>query len=230
MPGIAGALGVIVLYFLLQTGIGAALWSLLARALRAADADLRALVVMPTVLSSAALITVLVRALWPSAWRQAAPPGLGVTRAGRASYYALGVLIGLVLPVAGSALTQWLAHGETVSQDIRDLGGAVPLAMRIPLAMLVATIGPWVEELLFRGVLLSALLQRLRAAGAVIVSSLLFALVHLPDLDFRWYALPALTLLAVALAWLRLRSGSLWPAIIAHGVNNLLAAAAWFFS
>ena len=40
--------------------------------------------------------------------------------------------------------------------------------------------------------------------------------------------MPALALLRVALAWLRLRSGSLWPAVIAHGCNNLLAMLAMF--
>ncbi|TAL90510.1 MAG: CPBP family intramembrane metalloprotease, partial [Rhodanobacter sp.] len=37
-----------------------------------------------------------------------------------------------------------------------------------------------------------------------------------------------LLLLALALAWLRLRSESIWPSVIAHGANNLLAVAAWF--
>jgi membrane protease YdiL (CAAX protease family) len=52
--------------------------------------------------------------------------------------------------------------------------------------------------------------------------------VHLPDLGFLWYAVPNLALLAAALAWLRLRSGSLWPAVVAHGMNNLLVVVAWF--
>jgi membrane protease YdiL (CAAX protease family) len=94
----------------------------------------------------------------------------------------------------------------------------------------VASIGPLVEELLFRGVLLSALLRRLRTAWAVLASAVLFALVHLPELHWLWYALPNLALLGVALAWLRLRSGSLWPAVIAHACNNLLAMVALFAS
>jgi len=85
-----------------------------------------------------------------------------------------------------------------------------------------------VEELLFRGVLLSALIKRVHVGWAVTGSSLLFALVHLPGLDYQWYALPNLILLALLLAGLRLRSGSIWPAVLAHGANNLLAVAAWF--
>jgi membrane protease YdiL (CAAX protease family) len=55
-----------------------------------------------------------------------------------------------------------------------------------------------------------------------------FGLAHLPGLQFQWYALPDLVLLGCVLAWLRLRSGSIWPAILAHGTNNLLAVLAWF--
>jgi hypothetical protein len=40
--------------------------------------------------------------------------------------------------------------------------------------------------------------------------------------------LPDLALLALLLAWLRLRSGSIWPAVLAHGLNNLLGVASWF--
>jgi membrane protease YdiL (CAAX protease family) len=228
LPGIGGALAVIVLYFALQVGIGSALYLLAPRLPGMNGADLRALLVILTVLASTGLVAWTVRALWPFAWRQAAPPGFGLSRAGAAPYYALAVLLGLALPVFGSWLTQWLARGHAVSQDIKELGGTVSLGLRLPLALLVATVGPLVEELLFRGLLLSALLRRVPAGWAVAASSLLFALVHLPDLGFLWYAVPNLALLAAVLAWLRLRSGSLWPAVLAHGVNNLLALAAWF--
>jgi membrane protease YdiL (CAAX protease family) len=84
------------------------------------------------------------------------------------------------------------------------------------------------EELLFRGVLLSALLRRWHVGWAVAASSLLFALIHLPGLDYQWYAVPNLLLLALMLAWLRLYSASIWPCVLAHAVNNVLAVAVWF--
>ena len=41
-----------------------------------------------------------------------------------------------------------------------------------------------------------------------------------------WYGLPCFLLsvigMSVMLAWLRLRSGSLWPAVIYHGMHNLV--------
>ena len=67
-----------------------------------------------------------------------------------------------------------------------------------------------------------------RTALAIGLSAGLFGLVHLPDLGYLWYAVPNLMLLGIGAAWLRLRSASLWPAVLAHGTNNLLAVAGWF--
>ena len=244
LPHLGSAIGMIVLYFALQflasglvglglgfvlglsgTGpVGAA--SRVQAAL--AQPDTNALMVILTLLLAASVTVVLVRRLWPAAWSHGAPPGLGLTRPGRPAFYLAAVLLGLALPITGGWLTRWLAHGHEVTQDVKQIGGAASLALRLPMALVVVSLGPLVEELLFRGALLSALLRRMHTGWAVTVSSLLFACVHLPDLGFLWYAVPNLALLAAVLAWLRLRSGSLWPAVVAHGVNNLLAVVGWF--
>lgn len=249
-PHLAAALGMIALYFILQLivsgaaglllGIAAGLFSghgghaPSARTLGVqvrqllAQPDANALIVICTLVITAATILFLVRRRWPMLWSQSQPPGLGLTRPPQAAFYLLAVLCGLALPILGSWLTQWLAHGHEVTQDIKQLGSATAPGLRIPLVLVVVSVGPLVEELLFRGLLLSALLGHMRAGWAVGLSSLLFAFVHLPDLGYLWYAVPNLALLAAVLAWLRLRSGSLWPAVLAHGVNNVLAVVAWF--
>ena len=246
LPHLSSAVGMIVLYFALQfaasglvgLGLGYVLGvstpgpANVAARIRAvlARPDTNALMVILTLLLAASVTVVLVRRLWPAAWSHGVPPGLGLTRPGRPIFYLAAVLLGLALPVAGGWLTRWVAHGHEVTQDVKQIGGAASLALRLPLALLVVSLGPLVEELLFRGALLSALLRRMHAGWAVAVSSLLFACVHLPDLGFLWYAVPNLALLGAVLAWLRLRSGSLWPAVVAHGMNNLLAVAAWFIA
>jgi membrane protease YdiL (CAAX protease family) len=244
LPHLGSAIGMIVLYFALQFLASALVGLALGFALgvsgtpaagmeeriRAvlAQPDTNALLVILTLLLAASVTIVLVRRLWPAAWSHGAPPGLGLTRPGRPLFYLAAVLLGLALPIAGGWLTRWVAHGHEVTQDVKQIGGAASMALRIPMALVVVSLGPLVEELLFRGALLSALLRRVGAGWAVAVSSLLFACVHLPDLGFLWYAVPNLALLAAGLAWLRLRSGSLWPAVVAHGVNNLLAVTTWF--
>ncbi|WP_426663430.1 CPBP family intramembrane glutamic endopeptidase [Rhodanobacter aciditrophus] len=241
-PGIGGALGLIALYFVLQVAVGFAAALLLGFGYRlmhgTAAVGLGALMTRPDIssvvviltLSGAALATLwAARARWPRLWSQAAPPGFGFA-VPAAAYCIAAVALGMVVPLIGAKLTELLAHGHAVPQDVKQLGGGASAGYRIALTLAVASIGPLVEELLFRGVLLSALLRRLRPVWAMLASATMFALVHLPDLHWLWYALPNLALLGVVLAWLRLRSGSLWPAVIAHASNNLLAMLALFAS
>jgi len=239
-PALRPVLGLILLYFVLQAVVGfvvALLIGLGARLLRG-PADVAALMSRPDLTSTTVIATLLgaglinlrlAHAFWPRQWSQARPPGLGFV-APAPRYVAAAVLLGLAMPYLGGWLTSLLARDHAVPQDVKELGGQASLGLRIALTLTVASIGPLVEELLFRGVLLSALLRHLRAFWAALASAALFALVHLPDLRWLWYALPNLVLLGLALAWLRLRAGSLWPSVIAHGCNNLVAMLAMFVS
>ena len=242
-PGLWFAAGMIALYFALQAVVGILAALLLGIAtgyvhgLREigtsvhamlAEPGLPAMTVMLTLGVTAAIMLLLVRKCWPALWPLAEPPGLGFCRPRQAAFFGAAIVVGVAAPLLGAMLTQWLAQGHPVPQDIRQLGTQTPLMPRLALVVMVASVGPLVEETLFRGVLLSALLQRWRVGASVAISATVFALAHLPGLHYHWYALPDLALLALGLAWLRLHSRSIWPAVLAHGVNNLLAVAAWF--
>jgi membrane protease YdiL (CAAX protease family) len=243
-PGLRASVGIIVVYFALQFAVSFLFASAIAAttALRGGgdagiEAAIHATLAQPAMQALLAILSLgvaapltlwLVRRSWPTLWPLAQPPGFGFTLPRQPLLFALAVLVGLAAPFLGALLTEWLAQGHTVTQDIQQIGGRTPLGLRLPLLLVVVGVGPLVEELLFRGVLLSALMRRWPLGWAVAASSLLFALVHLPGLEYQWYALPNLLLLALLLAGLRLRAGSIWPAVLAHGVNNLLATAAWF--
>jgi membrane protease YdiL (CAAX protease family) len=242
-PGLWASAGLITTYFVLQIAVSTlfalalgvtAVFSHAGQSLDQAIAAtfaqpaMQALLVVLSLAIAAPLTLWLARRKWPQLWSMAQPPGFGFTRPRHLQFLALAVVAGLAAPLLGTLLTQLLAHGHTVTQDIQQLGNSTPLGLRLPLVLMVVIVGPLVEELLFRGVLLSALLQRWRTGWAVLISSLAFALVHLPGLQYQWYALPELALLALVLAWLRLRSGSIWPGVVAHGVNNVLGVLAWF--
>jgi membrane protease YdiL (CAAX protease family) len=77
------------------------------------------------------------------------------------------------------------------------------------------------EEMVFRGVL-SRTLERTRLgfwAGAAVASAI-FAIIHL-----QYGAGGQLVVFSIGmtLAWMRARTGSLWPAVICHAANNGLA-------
>ena len=89
------------------------------------------------------------------------------------------------------------------------------------------------EEIGWRGFLVPELAKVLEFPGVGLISGLMWAVYHFPVLLFAdynagtpaWYGLTCFTLMVVAdsfiLAWLTLRSGSLWPAAILHGSHNL---------
>ena len=259
-PGLGEAIGLLALYFGLQLAVGLAGMAAaglvlglrdglaghdgpgLAWRAAMADPDLRIGITAGTLLVAAGLTLWLIHRRWPRQWRlSVAWQGFGFAPASNAAFYAAALALGVAVPVIGGLLTHWLAGDHPVTQSIAQMGHTAVLWERIVLALLAVTIGPLVEETMFRGVLFSALLgfrrrgavlpddpgQR-RIALAMLGSAALFALVHLPDLSWQWYALPNLALLGLGCAWLRLHSGSLWPAVLAHGINNLLAVAGWF--
>jgi membrane protease YdiL (CAAX protease family) len=77
------------------------------------------------------------------------------------------------------------------------------------------------EELLFRGLLLTAVQQRLGNTDAVAVVAALFALIHLDLQQFFLYCV-----LGGACGLLAVRSGSVWPAVALHATFNATAVAA----
>ncbi len=82
----------------------------------------------------------------------------------------------------------------------------------------IAIAAPLVEELLFRGLLQNALARRMPIWGAIILSSLIFAAVHLQP-----YAIPGLMSLSIAFGYLYHRTGSLRMNILLHMANNAFA-------
>jgi membrane protease YdiL (CAAX protease family) len=89
------------------------------------------------------------------------------------------------------------------------------------------------EEIGWRGFLVPELNKVVGFTGVSVISGLMWAAYHFPVLLFgdynkgapAWYSLTCFTLMVVAdsfiLAWLTLRSNSLWPAAIFHGSHNL---------
>ena len=75
-----------------------------------------------------------------------------------------------------------------------------------------------VEELCYRGLWMRSAIRRLGVVGGVVLSAVVFGLVH-----FELYALPLLTLFGLVLGVLAARTGRLGPGIWAHVAFNLTA-------
>ena len=83
--------------------------------------------------------------------------------------------------------------------------------------VVVALIAPFAEELLFRGLGFSLLLPRLGPWPTIVAIGIAFGLYHgLVE------ALPELALFGAALAWLRWKTGSVFPGMLAHATFNTI--------
>ncbi len=80
---------------------------------------------------------------------------------------------------------------------------------------LLVIIAPITEELLFRGIILRGLLSRHRPATAVVITAILFTVLHLNP----WQFLSAL-FLGIVLGWFYVRSGSVAICILGHAIYN----------
>ncbi len=121
----------------------------------------------------------------------------------------------------------FLDHFQLVHKLLRPVGPLDAFGSLLAIAVVPATC----EEIVFRGTVLPALL-RFGAVTAVIASSLLFSAIHVQASstgELSLYQLPFTFVVGMGLALLRLRTGSLVPAILAHAtVNGITFATAPF--
>jgi membrane protease YdiL (CAAX protease family) len=90
-----------------------------------------------------------------------------------------------------------------------------PLAL--PIFIAVATLGaPFMEEIIFRGLLYAGLRGRMHWMSAALISSAIFAAIHFDPWQFV-----GLFGLGFAFAWVREKTGSLLLAMLLHASNNI---------
>ncbi len=101
--------------------------------------------------------------------------------------------------------------------EFRDELATLPLAM----VLFVFALTPAVcEEGLFRGFVLSSL-HRYSTAWAIALSAILFGLMHVLTSNVLAIErfLPS-TFMGLLLAWIALRTGSIWPGVLLHALHN----------
>lgn len=143
-------------------------------------------------------------------------PGVGWRRA------AGMIVLLLVAFVVASALWSAVFHPEE-EKLLETLGTNEGTALLLASAALTCVVAPICEEMLFRGYMFTALRNWRGTLPAAVIVGLVFGGVHAgsaPVLDL----LP-LALLGFGLCLLYRYSGSLYPCMIAHSLNNCVAFA-----
>jgi membrane protease YdiL (CAAX protease family) len=123
-----------------------------------------------------------------------------------------GILAGTVVFVIGTASGQ----NMRLSEDWK-------------LVALQVTLGPVLEEVVFRGYLFAFLILLLSRAAkdavrnrlVVVFAAAVFAAVHLAQPGVSWLQLACITFTGTLYGWIRCRSGSTAPAAVSHALYNL---------
>jgi membrane protease YdiL (CAAX protease family) len=146
-----------------------------------------------------------------------------------------GLLVGAGLQVLLTSITgivlqllEQAGVGEVPEQEVVQLAGdALSAAERTVVMIGSVVLAPLVEELVFRGVLLRAVLARWGERAAVYATAGVFGAFHLVDPN-AVVAVPALVIVGIVLARQVIRTGRLARAFLTHVGFNLVSIVALF--
>ncbi len=188
--------------------------------------DLQLLIVVVLIVQTAGLIgAIYLFAIWRRglAWSEIGlrplPEGWLVRAAG------VGVIAFLLASLVNLGVQSLMEEPPRNPQlDLIAPGGFSWSRLLITLVF-VGAIVPFAEELFFRGLVFGWLRRRMSVWLAASVSGLGFALLH-----GIWWLIPALVLLGIVLALIYERSGSIWTAVITHGLFNSFTTLLYFLA
>ncbi len=135
-----------------------------------------------------------------------------------------GCIAGMMLVLIGyQAIHQWVT-GRSLDQQLVALFLKSENLWQLSGTILIAGIAiPFYEELIYRGFFYESLSRRWGVKTGLVVSSVVFALVH--GLTYA----PPLLFLAFALGWVRLKTGNLKMSFLIHAANNCLSVLLAYF-
>lgn len=177
-------------------------------------------------------LVVLVLAGLSLAARRERPASLGLAPL-RPLGRAAGAILGMTVAWTALQLALLMPLAEHLSGQRQDVGMFAEVEGNVRLlALLLAlswTLGAVVEEVAFRGYVLtraSAIVPgHVSAWAGVVVAALLFGLIHTEQ---GLVGVALTTLDGLFFGWLRLRFGSVWAPVLAHGMNNTIGLTAYF--
>lgn len=138
---------------------------------------------------------------------------LGLNKQGFVLKYAAGFAAGIVL-LAFTVLPAFLKVQLVYT-------GFQPVAIAFLGAFIVQSAA---EEVLFRGYIMTSLMRRSGALWAVFISTVIFALIHIPFSSISALQFCGITLLGAVLALYMVRTNNLWGAMGLHASWNFFTA------
>lgn len=132
-------------------------------------------------------------------------------------------LIAIVLPLIVTGVYLLFFQGKFVPSDMN--GNQIFTTLSAGIVFMGIAAG-FVEEMVFRGVILNLLKERWNIWIAVIVPSVLFGLVHVIGLDFSLgsclLVILAGTMVGIMFSLIEIESGSVWNNGLVHAIWNIV--------
>lgn len=140
------------------------------------------------------------------------------------------LVIGMVLGFSGwllnSGILSILEENNFFKEQFQTMNDMLAPVMEGNLFILILTVGiiaPFTEEFIFRGIIYKTLNKRISVKWSIILQAVLFGVFHMNFIQGA-YA----TVLGILFGYLTYKSKSIWPAIIMHITNNLIATLSGF--
>jgi membrane protease YdiL (CAAX protease family) len=151
-------------------------------------------------------------------WRKIAPRPGGSARSPIVYFFA-GCGLSLLVAILSSRLKA--PENSPMEELFRNRQTAL---LFVGMAVLIA---PLVEETLFRGYLYPLFARSFGIAPGVVLTGVLFGLMHGAQLGWTWSLVAVLTVVGVVFTFVRARTGSVFASFLMHlGYNSLISIAA----
>lgn len=120
----------------------------------------------------------------------------------------------------GSPIVEWIPMPEFVKNIFLEFANETGMYSFITIVIAA----PILEELIFRGIILNGLLKRYSPLKSILISSMLFGIVHLNP----WQFVSAM-IIGMFSGWVYYRTRKLTLSILIHAVNNSIGFASMYF-
>lgn len=117
--------------------------------------------------------------------------------------------------VLGLGILLRTPRASTPLEDLMNDPASAPF-----LAIAAVTVGPFFEELLFRGLLQPLAVRSTGPAAGILLAALPFAILHGPEYGWSWRHVLLILVAGSAFGWKRQQTGSTGAAVLMHAVYN----------
>ncbi|MBQ8412747.1 MAG: CPBP family intramembrane metalloprotease, partial [Lachnospiraceae bacterium] len=142
----------------------------------------------------------------------------------------LGYVLGGIMSVVGALLLGMIITGissyifKSSATELGESMNAILGDSFIETLLLVAVVPAFCEEIMFRGYVLSSMDKVFKPRNAIIVSGIIFGLYHMNLVQSFTTAF-----LGIVIGYVAYKSGSIFPGVIMHFINNALACVVMYY-